>query len=77
MEKEKAGLKRIENFCFIEFNPTHTNNILDIHKYLMKRKLYKTIFGLIKEIFIGLLTGRVSASNDLKYVLLSNQKCMI
>ena len=66
MEKEKAGLKRIENFCFIEFNATATNNILDIHKYLMKRKLYKTVFGLIKEIFIGLLTGGVGASNDWK-----------
>ena len=66
MEKEKAGLKRIENFCFIEFNATDTNNILDIHKYLMKRKLYKTVFGIIKEIFIGLLTGGVGASNDLK-----------
>ena len=36
-------------------------NIVDIHKYLMKRTWYKVIFGLIKKIFIGLLTDIVSA----------------
>ena len=35
------------------------------------------MFGLNKKIFIGLLTGIVSASNHTKYVSLSNQKCMI
>ena len=34
------------------------------------------MIGLIKKIFIGLLAGIVSASNHLKCVLLSNQKCM-
>ena len=32
---------------------------------------------MFKKIFIGLLTGIVSASNHTKYVSLSNQKCMI
>ena len=35
------------------------------------------MFGLIKKIIIGLLTGIVSASNHTKCVTLSNQKCMI
>ena len=35
------------------------------------------MFGLIKKMFIGLLTSIVSASNYTKCVLLSNQKCMI
>ena len=35
------------------------------------------MLGLIKKIFIGLLTGIVRASNRTKCVLLSNQKCMI
>ena len=35
------------------------------------------MFRLIKKIFIGLLTGIVSASNHTKCVSLSNQKCMI
>ena len=39
--------------------------------------IYKVMFGLIKKIFIGLLTGIVSASNHTKCVSLSNQKCMI
>ena len=34
------------------------------------------MFGLIKKMFIGLLTSIVSASNHTKYMLLSNQKCM-
>ena len=35
-------------------NPIYTNNIFDIHKYLMKKKIYiyKTMFGLINKIFI-------------------------
>ena len=35
------------------------------------------MFGLIKKIFIGLLTGLAYGSNHTKCVLLSNQKCMI
>ena len=34
------------------------------------------MFRLIKKIFIGLLTGIVSASNHKKCLLLSNQKCI-
>ena len=35
------------------------------------------MFGLIKKIFIGLLTDLVNGFNHTKCVLLSNQKCMI
>ena len=35
------------------------------------------MFGLIKKIFIGLLTDLVNGSNHTKCALLSNQKCMI
>ena len=35
------------------------------------------MFGLIKKMFIGLLTGLVNESNHTKCVLLSNQKCII
>ena len=35
------------------------------------------MFGLIKNIFIGLLTGLVDGSNHTKRVSLSNQKCLI
>ena len=43
----------------------------------MKRTLYKIIFALIKNIFIGFLTGLVNGSNHAKFVSLSNQKGMI
>ena len=35
------------------------------------------MFGLIKKIFIGLLTGLINGSSDTKCVSLSNQKCKI
>ena len=35
------------------------------------------MFGLIKKIFIGLLTGLVNESNRTKCISLSNQKCEI
>ena len=35
--KKKTGLKGVVNFFPVDFNPIDTNNILHIHKYLMKR----------------------------------------
>ena len=35
------------------------------------------MFGLIKKVFIGLLTGLVNGSNHTKCISLTNQKCMI
>ena len=47
-------------------------NIINIHKNLMKKAQRKKMFGLIKKIFIGLLTGTVNASNHKKCVLFGN-----
>ena len=69
-------LKGVVIFFAVDLNAIDTNNILDIHNYLMKRTCYKIIFGLIKKIFIG-LNGLVYGSNHTKCVLLSNQKCEI
>ena len=38
----------------------------------MKRTWYEIIFGLIKKIFIGLLTGLVNRFNLAKWISLSN-----
>ena len=54
----------------------NTNDTLGIHKYLMTRKWYKIMFGLIKKIFIWLLTSLDNRSNHINNVSLSNQKCM-
>ena len=36
--KKKTGLNNgVVNFFSVDFIPIDTNNILDIHKYLMKR----------------------------------------
>ena len=43
----------------------------------MKKMEYKTMFALMKQLFIGLLTGLIHGSNHTKCVSLSNQKSMI
>ena len=53
----------------VDFNPIDINNILDVHKYLMKRTWYEIMFKLIKKTFIGLLTDIVSTSNQKKCVM--------
>ena len=47
-----------------DYNAIDSNDILDIHRYLM--------FELIKKIFIGLLIGLVNEYNNTKCVSLSN-----
>ena len=42
----------------------------------MKGTWFKIMFGLIKKIFIGLVTDIASASNYAKCVLSINEKCM-
>ena len=72
--KKKTGLKGVVNFFSVDFNPIDTIDVLDIHKYLMKITGYKIMLGLIKKLFIGLLTGLVNGSNHTKCATLSNQK---
>ena len=57
-------------FFSVDFNP------IDIYKRLMRKTYYKKMFGLIKKMFIRLLTGPINGSNHTKRVWLSNQKCM-
>ena len=61
-------------FFSLDFNPIDTDDILDIPNDLMKSTWYKIIIGLIKKIFIGLLTSIFNASNRTKCFSLSNQK---
>ena len=74
---KKTALGGVVKFFPVDFDPVDLNDILDIDKYLMKRKWYKIMFSLIEEIFIWLLTGLVNGSNYTRCVSLSNQKCMI
>ena len=74
---KKTGLTEGVKFFSVDYNPIDNNNILDIHKYLMKITWYKIMFRLIKKIFIGLLSSIVNASYHTKHVSLSNQKCKI
>ena len=56
---KKTGLKKVVNFFSVDSNPIDNNDILGIHKYLMKRTWYKIMFVLIKKVFIGLLSSIV------------------
>ena len=70
----KASLQ----FFYVAFNPIDTNDILGIHRYLMKKiYIYKKMFGTFKKVFVVLLTSIVKASNHTRCVSLSNQKCII
>ena len=69
------GLGEFVNFLSVDFNPIETNNFLDIHKNLIKIT-YKIMFGLIKKIFIGLLTPLGNGSSHTKCISLSNQRRM-
>ena len=58
----------------VDFNPNDTNDILDVHRYLMKRTVKNKMF---KKMFIVLLSNIVNGSDHTKCVSLSNQRCMI
>ena len=36
---EKTGLKEVSKFYAVDFNPIDNDDILDIHKYLMKNMI--------------------------------------
>ena len=44
-----TGLKGSVTFFSFDFNPIDTNDILDIHKYLIKGKEYKKCLELLKK----------------------------
>ena len=75
---KKTGL----NFFSVDFNLIVISDILNVYRYLMKRYLMKILwiriltFRLIKKMFRGLLISIVNASNNTKYVSLSNQEYM-
>ena len=45
---KNTGLKEIAEFFSVDFDPIDTNDILDIHRYLIKVKWYKIIFWVKK-----------------------------
>ena len=50
--KKKSRIKRSHNFFSVDFNSIDTKDILDIDKYLIKKRWYKTIFRLITNIVL-------------------------
>ena len=59
----------------VEYNIVDTRNIMNIHKYLMKKHDIKCLKLFLKMFLV--LTKIVNASNYTKCVSVSNQKCNI
>ena len=51
-------------------------DILNIHQYVIVKKIYKIIFGVIKKILIRLSSAIVNTSNQRKCLSLNNQQCI-
>ena len=52
----------------VDYRAFDTGNIIDIHKYLIKKIWYEIMFGLIEKMFMGLLINIVNAFNHAKCV---------
>ena len=52
----------------VGFKTLDTSNIIDTHKYLKTKMQYKIIFGLIKRVFIELITY-------LEHLIIQNAYC--
>ena len=74
-DMKKIRLKGSVRLFSANYSAIDIRDILDIHKFLMKETQYKRMFGIIKKMFIVLLTSIVNASNHTKYVsLIENVK---
>ena len=73
--KKRSWKKEVVEFFSVGFNLIDANDVLDIHKCLMKKTWYKILFGLIKKISIE-LTGLANESNHVKCFVEQSQ-CMI
>ena len=52
----------------VDYRAFDTGNIIDIHKYLIKKIWYEIMFGLIEKMFMGLLINIVNTFNHAKCV---------
>ena len=75
--KKKAGLNCYAYNFSVDYRAFDADNIIDIHKYLIKKTWYKIMLEIIFKMFVVLLSSIVNASNHIKSVSLNNQKCII
>ena len=65
----------------LDYDATDVDDILDIHKYLMKKRAYyNKMFKFVKQIFISAMMFfgcNLSNVNSLKCVSMNNQECKI
>ena len=51
---KKTGLKEVVKVFSFDYNAIKNNDTLDISRYLIKEKRYKTMFGFIDKFFLRL-----------------------
>ena len=72
---QKTGLYGYSYEASVDYRPTATNKIHDIHVYLKKKTILCKMLGLIKKILAIIFV--ISSVNSLKCVLLKNQECKV
>ena len=70
------GLKKLEKFFAVDFDPICNNDILDDHKYLMEETWYKITPELTEKYVYWIMSWNSRPILSKKCVSLSNQKCM-
>ena len=80
-EAEELSLKENVYDFSVDYKSIAVNDILDIHKYLMKKKRYHIKrFGFVKQIFVSIMMFLgciLSKVNSLKCVSINNQECKV
>ena len=75
---KKTGLNGYVYDFSVDYDTIAVDDILDIHKYLMKKNDIKKMFRFIKKIFITVIGFiRLSVVNPLKRVSMSNRECKV
>ena len=72
---EKTGFYGYVYGFSVDYHAIAVDDILEIHKYLLKKNWYKIIFGFIKKIFFTAIT--FFSYNALKCVSMNNQECRL
>ena len=68
MKKKKTGFNRYVNDFSVDYDATDVDDVVDIHKYLMKKHniVSMKIFGFVKKVFF---------INSLSCISMNNQEC--
>ena len=65
----------VYNFS-IDYDATYVDDIVDIHKYLMKKTIYcNKMFRFVKKVFFCRINKFITRVNSLSCISMNNQEC--